>query len=391
MDFKQRFLTALNHEEPDRVPVMGLVLDAATVNQVLGRKPTDVVGLLKQPVIGPMLKRLMNVAWYSDRVLYQNTAGALESAIKLGFDANWTIYFSMRLERDPLSPLGMAFHDVWGRVWEMGGDGKGNMTLNYTRALCTTEAEWEARVEHMQPMFERILTGSAAFHKRLAEAYGDRILVIGYACPGVFENSWQPVGFVEFTKLVYQKPDFVKRMIAFHTQYFLRYLEGVLQCGVDVVLGGDDLGQKTGPLMRPELIERFYGESYRRISALVHQHKKKLIWHSCGNIYKFLDKFIDWGFDGIITMEPTAGMDLATVREQVGHKLVLVGNLDVSHLLVKGSRDEVEAAVKQAIQAAGRGGGYILSPSHSHAFVDATRLQWMVEAAHRWGRYPLSP
>ena len=35
-----------------------------------------------------------------------------------------------------------------------------------------------------------------------------------------------------------------------------------------------------------------------------------------------LDRFIEWGFDGIITMEPTAGMELGRVREQVGHKLV---------------------------------------------------------------------
>jgi uroporphyrinogen decarboxylase len=179
-------------------------------------------------------------------------------------------------------------------------------------------------------------------------------------------------------------------MIAFHTDFYLRYLEGVLQADVDVVLGGDDLGQKTGPLMRPELIETLYGESYRRVAELVHRYKKKLIWHSCGNIYLFLDKFIDWGFDGVITLEPTAGMDLAKVREQVGHKLVLVGNLDVSYLLVRGSREDIEEAVQHAIRAAAQGGGYILSPSHSHALVDATRLQWMVEAAHRWGRYPIS-
>jgi len=35
MDFKERILTAMNHEEPDRVPVMGLIMDPATVNQIL--------------------------------------------------------------------------------------------------------------------------------------------------------------------------------------------------------------------------------------------------------------------------------------------------------------------------------------------------------------------
>ena len=62
-----------------------------------------------------------------------------------------------------------------------------------------------------------------------------------------------------------------------------------------------------------------------------------------------LDRFVDWGFDGIITFEPTAGMDLGRVRDQVGHELVLIGNLDVSHLLVKGSRREIEDAVKKRL------------------------------------------
>ncbi|MBI4517947.1 MAG: hypothetical protein HY699_19250 [Deltaproteobacteria bacterium] len=388
-DFKRRFLTALNHEEPDRVPVMGLILDTATINQVLGKKPTDVVSLMKKPVWRSVLKRLMNTGWYWNRMLYRNIAGALESAVRLGFDANWTIYYQMELNPDP-SPLGLAFHDVWGRVWEMGSDGKGNMIVNYTRPLCPTERDWETWVERKRPVFERIIADATACHKKLDEAYADRILAIGYAAPGIFENSWQPMGFVNFTTLVYQKPEFVKRMIAFHTDFYLRYLEGVMQSGAEVVRGGDDLGQKTGPLMRPELIEKFYGESYRRIADLVHRHKKKLLWHSCGNIYRFLDKFVEWGFDGLLTMEPTAGMDLAKVREQVGHKLALVGNLDVSHLLVKGTREEVEGAVKQAIRAAARGGGYILSAAHAHPFVDATRLEWMVDAAHRWGKYPIS-
>ncbi|MCP5039380.1 MAG: uroporphyrinogen decarboxylase, partial [bacterium] len=47
------------------------------------------------------------------------------------------------------------------------------------------------------------------------------------------------------------------------------------------------------------------------------------------------------------------------------------------------------AAVKKAIHDAGRGGGYILSAAHSHPFVDAERLEWMLEAAHEYGRYPL--
>lgn len=390
MDFKERILTAMNHEEPDQVPVMGLIMDPATVNQIKGKKPVDFVGMLKKPILKHVIKGVLNTNWYWTRMYTGNFADAVEGALKLGFDANWTICILMKLNKDSEASLGMAFHDAFGRVWEVDADDDGNMMINYSRPLCPTEEEWEAWVEKKAPLFETSVKNVRSFHKKLAAKYGDRIMPMGYATPGVFENSWQPIGFVNFTRFVYQKPEFIKRVIDFHTDLYIRHLEAVMECGIEVVLGGDDLGQKTGPLMRPELVDKLYGDSYRRVSELVHKQNKKLVWHCCGNIYAFLDYFVDWGFDGIITMEPTAGMDLGKVREQIGHKLVLIGNLDVSYLMVRGTQQEVEDAVKKAIADAAKGGGYILSTSHSHPDVDATRLKWMVDAAHKYGKYPIN-
>ncbi|MEA1959100.1 MAG: uroporphyrinogen decarboxylase family protein [Chloroflexota bacterium] len=390
MNFKERILTAMNHEEPDRVPVMGLIMDPSTVNQIKGKKPVDFVGLLKKPVLGQVVKELMNTNWFWNRMYGGNFAGALECAIELGFDANWIIYAFMQLHRDAGTSLGLVWHDVYGRVWELGTAEDGGLTVNYSRPLCAVEEQWERWVEENAPLCDRLVENVAGFHKGLTGRYGDKILPIGYAAPGIFENSWQPIGFVNFTRLIYQKPDFVKKVIDFQTDLYVRCLDAVMESDVDIVLGGDDLGQKTGPTMRPELIEKLLGESYRRVAELVHKRNKKLIWHSCGNIYKLLDMFVEWGFDGIITMEPTAGMELGKVREQVGHKLVMVGNLDVSYLLVKGTREEIEEAVKQALRDAARGGGYILSASHSHPYVDGDRLGWMVEAVHKYGKYPIA-
>ena len=118
MDFKERILTAMNHEEPDRVPVMGLIMDPATVNQILEKKPADFVGMLQKPVLKGFTKRLLNNNWFWNRFYYGNTAGALEGAIKLGFDANWTIYSLMELNIDPQSSLGVSWHDTFGRTWD---------------------------------------------------------------------------------------------------------------------------------------------------------------------------------------------------------------------------------------------------------------------------------
>jgi len=388
MDFKQRILSAVNHEEPDRVPILGLIAEPATSNKILGRPPADMASMVMNPEMKGMIKDIINSGWKD--LVYGNFSDALEAAVKMGFDANWMTYTSMEVIGNAEVEQGMHMHDITGRVWEMIGKEDGNIVMNYINGLCPTEEKWYAWAEEKGPFIDGFAKDAADFYTKLEDNYADWLLPIGYTSMSIFESSWQCMGFVNFIKCVYQKPDFIKDVIAFYTEFYLKYLEAIMQCDGDLVIGGDDLGQKTGPIMRPDLIEKLLGESYRRVSELIHRHNKKLIWHSCGNIYAFLDKFVEWGFDGVFTLEPTAGMELGKVREQVGHKLVLVGNLDVSYLLVKGTREEVESAVKQSIKDAARGGGYILSASHSHTSVDPTRLEWMIEAAHKYGKYPIA-
>jgi uroporphyrinogen decarboxylase len=388
MNFKERILATMNHEEPDRVPVLGLLIDQTASNKILGKPPPDIANMLRNPELKNDIADIVNVTW--NKILFGTFADALEAAIKLGFDANWTIYMSMQavdiLETKP----GLACHEIWGRAWEISADEHDSIVMNYTHGLCTTEEEWEAWVSEKRPLFDQLIRNVADHHRRLADNYSDRVLPIGYTGMGIFENTWQSMGFVNFTRFVYQKPDFVRKVINLNTELYLRYLNAIMESGVEIVMAGDDLGHKTGPIMRPEQIENLFGESYRQVSELVHRRNKKLIWHSCGNVYAFLNKFVEWGFDGLITMEPTAGMELSKVREQVGHKLVLVGNLDVAHLLVRGTREEIEDAVRKAIRDAAKGGGYILSQNHSHSSVDPKRLEWMIEASHKYGKYPIN-
>jgi uroporphyrinogen decarboxylase len=82
-------------------------------------------------------------------------------------------------------------------------------------------------------------------------------------------------------------------------------------------------------------------------------------------------------------------MELAKVKEMVGDRICLMGNIDITHILVDATRDEVFGAVEQAICDAGKGGGYILAPTNTHSDMNLERLRWMVEAVHEYGRYPL--
>ena len=151
----------------------------------------------------------------------------------------------------------------------------------------------------------------------------------------------------------------------------------------------DDMAYRSGPMLNPRLMEELYGDALRRITETAHSLGMKIVVHSCGNVIPLLAWFADCGFDGVHALEPTAGVELAKAKEMVGDRLCLVGNLDITHILVDADKEEVFEAVRQSIKAAGKGGGYILAPTNSHHGMSLERLRWMLEAVEMHGVYPL--
>ena len=81
-------------------------------------------------------------------------------------------------------------------------------------------------------------------------------------------------------------------------------------------------------------------------------------------------------------------MDIAEVKEHLAGKACVLGNIDCRDLLPFGTEEEVEQTVKETIQQAGKGGGYIISSSNSiHPGCKPENYIAMVKAVHRYGLY----
>jgi uroporphyrinogen decarboxylase len=94
--------------------------------------------------------------------------------------------------------------------------------------------------------------------------------------------------------------------------------------------------------------------------------------------------------DGFQAIEPRAGMDIAAIKQKYGDRLVLVGNVDCSTVLVDGPVEAVRAQTEQVIRAAAPGGGFLLSSSNSvHPGVKPEYYLAMLDTARRVGIYPI--
>ena len=121
---------------------------------------------------------------------------------------------------------------------------------------------------------------------------------------------------------------------------------------------------------------------------LIHDEGAYCIKHTDGNIYPILDMIVSAGPDGINPIEPVAGMELKKVKELVGDRICIAGNIDCARLLPHGTVDEVRETVRWAIVDAAEGGGYIVTSSNSiHSSCRPENFVAMVRAVHEFGVY----
>jgi hypothetical protein len=386
LSFKhERVLAALELREPDRVPVFDLMLEYTTDNAILGKRPHPLGKLLTNEIASRLLDRvfpLMKNPYLVDKELERLLHLGAAAAVKMDYDAAMLPYFPVLRFRDSRTMV-----DLFGRLGDVVVDGSGNLSNpTYREGLITGPDAW--RAWDKKPLLRLPAMINTAF-SRIVREYADLFFIFGFSSYGLFESTWQPMGFERFAVATRRERAFLERMIRFYADLYCEMVEAMADAGLPAMVYTDDLAYKSGPMLAPRQIEELFGDSYRRIVETAHSQGMKIIVHSCGNTTALLDWFADCGFDGVHPLEPTAGMDLATAKEMVGERMCLIGNLDITHILVDASREEVASAVRQAIHDAGSGGGYILAPDHSHPGISVERLRWMVEAAHEFGRYPL--
>jgi len=136
----------------------------------------------------------------------------------------------------------------------------------------------------------------------------------------------------------------------------------------DVVRFGDDLGTDQGPFMSPKTYRQLFKPRHKLLTDYVKQHSQMHTFlHSCGSIYKLLPDLIDAGFE-IINPVQTIARDMEPVRlkQEFGKDLTFWGGgADTRFTLNRGTPEQVKANVRANIEALAPGGGFIFNTVHN--------------------------
>ena len=153
------------------------------------------------------------------------------------------------------------------------------------------------------------------------------------------------------------------------TDFYIGMLERVMAVvgdRVDFIWTSDDIAHQQGPLVSKQLWKDLIAPHHERLNKRVHQLGCRVMYHSCGAVRSFLPELVGIGTDVLDVLQfSAAGMDPLEIKESFGNKLVFHGGMDVQSLLPFGTEQEVRQGTRKLIRILGKGGGYILGPTHN--------------------------
>ncbi len=137
---------------------------------------------------------------------------------------------------------------------------------------------------------------------------------------------------------------------------------------IDVILFGDDLGGQNGPLISREayrrLFQPFHQRLFRRAKELA---GVKVQLHCCGGVEPLLGDLIDAGLDAINPVQITCrGMAPEHLKQAYGDRLAFWGGgCDTRHVLAHGTPAEVRDNVRRLVGVFAPGGGFVFQQVHN--------------------------
>lgn len=162
-----------------------------------------------------------------------------------------------------------------------------------------------------------------------------------------------------------------------------RYIEESLR-GMPIDLIETGGGAASSTVISPALFRDFCLPYDREIHEALHAAGHRVVYHTCGGMMPILELIVANGCDASETLAPPGvggDVDAAAVKRRIGDEVALIGGLDQYNVLTDGTPDRIRTEVRRLFAAFGPGGGYIVSPSDHFFETSPENLQAYADAA----------
>jgi uroporphyrinogen decarboxylase len=341
MKHRERVLTALNHEEPDRCP-----MQVSFTPEFAARLEAD-LKLKGQGLHNPhgggntyALERLL------DEDMLLTSVGWVNGYYQNGYQD---------VEH---------YQDEWGVVWKTieydTPYGKGK----YTEPSGHPLAEEGSFETYFPPDPNRAELYTEAQH--VLEQFKDEYWIVGVTPTTIFETAWALRGYEQLLMDMAMNPEQANQVLDIPYSYHKTVTQRLVSLGVDMIWLGDDVGGQNSMLMSPRMWRQFFKPRMAELIAslrAINPHIK-IAYHTDGVVYPIIPDLIEIGLDVLNPIQPMA-MDPVRLKSQYGRSLCFWGSLDIQQTLPFGTPEHVRDEVLTRLKTIGRCGGLLIGPTHN--------------------------
>jgi uroporphyrinogen decarboxylase len=380
---RERVLTAINHEQPDRIPL------AIGVNNATGIKMKPYRGIKRIAGIQAPDDYIYDWPELGTAEIDEQTMHRLHSDVRGVLDLEPAAVRKRNRERDPHS----NYIDSWGsgQTEIVPGDW-------FPGIHPLPEARTVEDLELYQGWPDMNDPSRVAHVRETAQQLAEENEFAIVATPWLmfpFERAHAMQGMEAFLLNMAGNKDFARALlekIAFYCKQLMGHFLEELGDNVDIIKIGDDLGTQNNLMISPKM--------YRDLLKPVHtdfidfiktRTKAKIMFHSCGDVAPLIGDFIDIGVDILNPIQTSTGSiaDLPSLKKRFGKNMVFCGGIDSHRILPFGSVKEVRDEVRRVMQILGSDGGCMIGPVHTVMNdVPPENVLAMVDAVEEFGHYP---
>jgi len=409
MNSRERLIAALNHKEPDRVPIDFSATQMTGIMAVAYRKLRQYLGLKSDDI--KIFELTQQIAVVDEDVLKRFGVDVI--GIRPGVPKNW--------KKDFLSDGTEAYfpEDYYPEIQEDGSkilrDLIGYFGYNYNlhptlimpkggyyydfayHPLADAQDErdiddfkwfWEIPDSDLERIKQEINyflneTDYGVLVNTLWGGWGQHIEVL--------QNLR---GWDQFMVDLCLDKKLARYMLENRFEHVLKRWEKMLSVigdDVQIITMGDDLGLQDGPAMSPDLYREMVKPVHKRFISFIKQRTKAKIWmHNCGSIYDLIPDLIELGIDAINPVQVSAkNMDTKKLKKEFGKDMVFWGaGCDSQNVLPWGKPEDIKEEVKRRIDDLAPGGGFVFAPiMNIQLDIPVENITAMFEAALEYGKY----
>lgn len=372
---RDRVLTALAHEQPDRVPIVVGVSNATGIKMRTYREIKALAG------IDAPDEWLYDWPELGTARLDEETLRRLHVDVRGVLDREPAAVIEHNRRRPPHTD----YVNSWGSgAVEIAPDEWFPMVEPLADATTVDAVDRYPWPDMDDPTR---VAGMASEASRLA-ADGEYAVLVAPWLLFPLERAFAMQGMDRFLMNAALFPDFAAALLTRITDLCERLLGHVLDAvgpNVDIVKIGDDLGTQESLLMSPAMYRSLLKPLHARLIGLIHTRTTaRVFFHSDGDVFPLIDDLVEIGVDILNPIQTSAGRmaDLPELKRRWGERLTFCGAIDTQRVLPHGSPNDVRAEVRRVIDILGAGGGYLLSSVHTiMADVPAANVVAMVDEA----------